>query len=156
MTGNYSWFFSFTKIENGGEVSFRDNSKEKIISIGNVDKDSSIFIENMCLIENLNHNLLSISQLCDKWYRVIFDKIKYVIENACDDKVLFVRKRCINVMHRYRLCINYDKYFFALHDDSWLWNRRLGHVSMNLISKISKKNSLVKTGFQKDRICKAC
>ncbi|KAH9743236.1 hypothetical protein KPL70_003240 [Citrus sinensis] len=37
MTGNYSWFSSFTKIENGGDVSFGDNSKGKIIRIGNVD-----------------------------------------------------------------------------------------------------------------------
>ncbi|KAH9671118.1 hypothetical protein KPL70_017229 [Citrus sinensis] len=37
MTGNYSWFSSFTKIENGGGVSFGDNSKRKIIGIGNVD-----------------------------------------------------------------------------------------------------------------------
>ncbi|KAH9670992.1 CCHC-type domain-containing protein [Citrus sinensis] len=36
MTGNYSWFSSFTKIENGGDVSFGDNSKGKIIGIGNV------------------------------------------------------------------------------------------------------------------------
>ncbi|KAH9802197.1 hypothetical protein KPL71_001280 [Citrus sinensis] len=37
MAGNYSWFSSFTKIENGGDVSFGDNSKGKIIGIGNVD-----------------------------------------------------------------------------------------------------------------------
>ncbi|KAK9217771.1 hypothetical protein WN943_006399 [Citrus x changshan-huyou] len=36
MTRNYSWFSSFTKIENGGDVSFGDNSKGKIIGIGNV------------------------------------------------------------------------------------------------------------------------
>ncbi|KAH9658404.1 hypothetical protein KPL70_023484 [Citrus sinensis] len=38
MTGNYSWFSSFTKIENGGDVSFGDNSKGKIIGIGNVEQ----------------------------------------------------------------------------------------------------------------------
>ena len=59
MIGNYSWFLSFTKIENGGEVSFRDNSKGKII--GNVNKDCYTFIENLCLVENLKHNLFSIS-----------------------------------------------------------------------------------------------
>ncbi|KAH9658467.1 CCHC-type domain-containing protein [Citrus sinensis] len=37
MIGNYSWFSSFTKIENGGDVSFGDHSKGKIIGIGNVD-----------------------------------------------------------------------------------------------------------------------
>ncbi|KAH9679144.1 Integrase catalytic domain-containing protein [Citrus sinensis] len=37
MTGNYAWFSSFTKIENGGDVSFGDNSKGKILGIRNVD-----------------------------------------------------------------------------------------------------------------------
>ena len=50
----------------------------------------------------------------------------------------------------------HDKCFSALHDDGWLWHRRLGHASMDLISKISK-NDLVKgipkIGFQKDKIC---
>ena len=68
MTGNYSWFSSFTKIENSGDVSFRDNPKGKIIGIDNIGKESSTLIENVCLVENLKHNLLSISQLCDKRY----------------------------------------------------------------------------------------
>ncbi|KAH9734288.1 Integrase catalytic domain-containing protein [Citrus sinensis] len=41
MTGNYAWFSSFTKIENGGDVSFGDNSKGKILGIGNVVDDYS-------------------------------------------------------------------------------------------------------------------
>ncbi|KAH9696893.1 hypothetical protein KPL71_023375 [Citrus sinensis] len=38
MTGNYAWFSSFTKIKNGGDISFGDNSKGKILGIGNVEK----------------------------------------------------------------------------------------------------------------------
>ena len=81
MTGNYTWFSSFTKIEISGDVSFGDNLKRK----GNVGKVSSTLIENACLVENLKQNLISISQLCDKGYKVIFDKIISVIENACDN-----------------------------------------------------------------------
>ena len=57
---------------NGGNISFGDNSKGKIIGIGNVGNVSSTLIENVYLVENLKHNLLSISQLCDKGYKVIF------------------------------------------------------------------------------------
>ncbi|KAH9684787.1 hypothetical protein KPL70_013662 [Citrus sinensis] len=97
MTGNYAWFSSFTKIENGGDVSFGDNSKGKILGIRNVGKVSSTLIENVCLVENLKHNLISISQLCDKGYKVIFDKLSCVIENSCDGKTLFVGNRCDNL-----------------------------------------------------------
>ncbi|KAH9704489.1 hypothetical protein KPL70_011489 [Citrus sinensis] len=97
MTGNYAWFSSFTKIENGGDVFFGDNSKGKILGIGNVGKVSSTLIENVCLVENLKHNLISISQLCDKGSKVIFDKFSCVIENSCDGKTLFVGNRCDNL-----------------------------------------------------------
>ena len=70
MNENYAWFSSFTKIENSGDVSFRDNSKGKILGIGNVSKVTSTLIENVCLVESLKHNLISISQLCDKGYKV--------------------------------------------------------------------------------------
>ena len=160
MTGNYSWFSSFTKIENGGDVSFGDNSKGKIIGIGNVGNVSSTLIENVCLVENLKHNLLSISQLCDKGYRVIFDESKCVIENACDGKVLFVGNRCVNVYTINIDCASTnEKCLSALHDDGWLWHRRLGHASMDLISKIVKNDlvkGLPKINFQKDRTCEAC
>ncbi|KAH9698134.1 hypothetical protein KPL71_023896 [Citrus sinensis] len=160
MTGNYSWFSSFTKIKNGGDVSFGDNSKGKIIGIGNVGNVSSTLIENVCLVENLKHNLLSISQLCDKGYRVIFDESKCVIENACDGKVLFVGNRCVNVYTINIDCASTnEKCLSALHDDGWLWHRRLGHGSMDLISKIVKNNlvkGLPKINFQKDRTCEAC
>ncbi|KAH9668295.1 hypothetical protein KPL70_021361 [Citrus sinensis] len=160
MTGNYSWFSSFTKIENGRDVSFGDNSKGKIIGIGNVGNVSSTLIENVCLVENLKHNLLSISQLCDKGYRVIFDESKCVIENACDGKVLFVGNRCVNVYTINIDCASTNKKCLsALHDDGWLWHRRLGHASMDLISKIVKNDlvkGLPKISFQKDRICEAC
>ncbi|KAH9687354.1 Integrase catalytic domain-containing protein [Citrus sinensis] len=160
MTGNYAWFSSFTKTENGGDVSFGDNSKGKILGIRNVGKVSSTLIENVCLVENLKHNLISISQLCDKGYKVIFDKFSCVIENSCDGKTLFVGNKCGNVYIIDIECAStLDNCFSTLHDDSWLWHRILGHASMDLILKISKNDlvkGLPKIGFQKDKICEAC
>ena len=128
MTGNYICFSSFTKIENGGDVSFRDNSKGNILGIGNVGKASSTLIENVCFVENLKCNLISISQLCDKGYKVVFDKTRCVIENVCDNKTSFVGNRCDNV---YTIDIE-----CASTHDGWLWHRRIGHASMDLSSKI--------------------
>ena len=56
MISDYSYFSIFTKIENGGDVLFGDNSKGKVLGVGNVG-----IIENICLVENLKHDLLSIS-----------------------------------------------------------------------------------------------
>ena len=89
--------------------------------MGDVGKDSSEFIENVCLVENMKHNLPGSSQLCDKGCRVIFYKTKCVIENACNGKVFFffVRKRCDNVYTIDIDCaLTLDKCFYALHDDT--------------------------------------
>ena len=51
---------------------FEDESKGKIIGIGNIKIDPSALIENVVLIKSLKHNLLSISQLCDKGLLICF------------------------------------------------------------------------------------
>jgi hypothetical protein len=65
MTGDKSKLSSFTP-KDEGFVTFGDNSRGKIIGVGNVDNYSSSCIENVLLVDGLKHNLVSISQLCDK------------------------------------------------------------------------------------------
>ena len=72
MTRDESKFGFLTK-KNGGYVTFGDNAKEKIIGQGNIGNDTSFLIENVLLVNGLKHNLLSISQLCDKGFIVIFE-----------------------------------------------------------------------------------
>ena len=49
--------------------------QKKIIGIGNIKIGLSPLIENVVLIDGLKHNLLSISQLCDRDFKVIFDDL---------------------------------------------------------------------------------
>lgn len=159
MTGDYTKFSSFTK-KDGGFVTFGDNAKGKIIGIGNISNGSSPIIENVLLVDNLKHNLLSISQLCDKGYRVVFETSKCLIENTCNNEIVFIgeRKENVYVIDVEKVSSD-DKCFSVLKDDAWLWHRRLGHASMKLISKISKNHivdGLPNIVFEKDKICDAC
>ena len=46
-----------------------------------------------------------------------------------------------------------------VNETSWLWHRRLAHISMHSLSKLIKKElvlGLPKLNFEKDRICDAC
>jgi len=47
----------------------------------------SLLIKNIILVDGLKHNLLSISQLCDKGFKVIFDDLACNVfdrqTNAC-------------------------------------------------------------------------
>ncbi|VFQ98024.1 unnamed protein product [Cuscuta campestris] len=65
MTGDASKFRSLEYFK-GGNVVFGDNNKGRIIGSGTVGKDNATTVENVLLVEGLKHNLLSISQLCDK------------------------------------------------------------------------------------------
>ena len=159
MTGDLSLLKNFTR-KNGGRVTFGDNTKGKILGVGDVGNGTSPLIENVFLVDNLKHNLLSISQLCDKGYRVIFESSKCLIENVCNNEVVFFGDRSENV---YTIDIEKltckNQCLSALNDDSWLWHRRLGHASMHLLSKLSKKEvvrGLPNLPFQKDKICDAC
>ena len=54
---------------------FGDNNKEKVIGTGIVGNISKPLIENILLVRGLKRNLLSISQLHDKSYKIILKKM---------------------------------------------------------------------------------
>ena len=60
-------------IKDGGKVIFGGKEKGKIIGQGKVSEDPSYSVNDVLLVEGLNYNLLSISHLCDKGLRVIFE-----------------------------------------------------------------------------------
>ena len=76
MTGDKDMLTNITYFD-GGSVTFGDNSKGYIIGKGDVNNYGTSnlpFITNFSLVENLKHNLLSISQLCDKGFQINFEK----------------------------------------------------------------------------------
>ena len=75
MTWDINNFVTLSRYHEGGTVTFRDDAKGKIIGIGNVKFDTSPLIENVVLVDGLKHNLLSVSQLCDKSFNVVFDDL---------------------------------------------------------------------------------
>ena len=76
MTGKINMLSSLQH-KNSRPVTFGDNNQCKVIAIGNVGQGKDPLIENVLLVDGLKDNLLNISQLCDKGYKVLFDK------NAC-------------------------------------------------------------------------
>ena len=87
MTGNESKFVFLTK-RKGGYVAFGDNAKWRIIGQGNIDNDTSSLVENVLLVDGLKHNLLSINQLCDKCFKVIFEASHCIIKDIQNDKTI--------------------------------------------------------------------
>ena len=64
---------------------------------GTVGTGNSTTIGNVLYVEGLKYSLLSISQLCDKGYKVNFKSNGYTISNNSSGKVLFTGKRVNNI-----------------------------------------------------------
>jgi hypothetical protein len=119
MTRDDSLFSSITKI-NSGKVIFRDNSKGKIIGVGNIGGKSSPSIEKVFLMNDLKYNLLSISQLCDKEFKIMFNHVCcLILEN---DKVLFISNIKGNVYKiKIYVCIRIKGCLIASINNSFLF-----------------------------------
>ena len=78
-------------------MTFGENSKGKIISSRKVGKNLSSCIDDVMLVEGLTYNLLSISQLCDKGHKVLFDSQACIIFESNSESVKFTGKRVNNM-----------------------------------------------------------
>ena len=89
----------FNKLDakDGGHVTFGDNAKGKIISIGEIGNPQSLSIYHVLFVDGLKHNLLSISQLCDMGNKVTFYPKNYFVSSLDEDKVIFSGERVDNV-----------------------------------------------------------
>jgi len=67
IAGDASMFINL-KMRQEGFVTYGDNNKGRILGRGDVESHDSIIIKAVLLVDGLKHNLLSISQLCDKGY----------------------------------------------------------------------------------------
>jgi len=85
--------FTSLKLKAEGHVTYGDNKRGRIIGRGNVGTEDSTTIENVLYVEGLKHSLLSISQLCDKGYKVNFETKTCTISRETSGKVLFTGKR---------------------------------------------------------------
>ncbi|KAF1870541.1 hypothetical protein Lal_00025674 [Lupinus albus] len=80
MTGDQSKFSVLTPRDKG-YVTYGDNNKGRILGVGRIGNPPSTTIEGVLYVEGLKHNLLSISQLCDKGFHVSFYPDKCIIES---------------------------------------------------------------------------
>ncbi|GJX56639.1 retrovirus-related pol polyprotein from transposon TNT 1-94 [Tanacetum coccineum] len=155
MTGNKDLFSSY-KTFDGGNVLFGSNTKSKIIGKGTI-SHNSLTINDVSHVENLSFNLLSIGQICDKKYKVLFSETGNEIIKSGITIGKGIRKNGLYIMKmgnspKDALCLT------SIDDTSTLWHRRLGHANMRLIQSLSSKElvrNLPKLNFGK-HFCDAC
>ena len=115
--------FTHISPKKSGHVTYGDNNKGRILGVGKIGTNSSSSIENVLLVEGLKHNLLSVSQLCDRDYLVSFDSHKCVIENELDKNIKHIGYRTNNVyMIDLNQKPNHNQCFLSKNGDPWLWH----------------------------------
>ncbi|EOY17397.1 Uncharacterized protein TCM_036559 [Theobroma cacao] len=80
-----------------GSVSFGDDSKGVIQGSETIGNTSQTQIRHVLYVKGLKHNLLSISQLCDRGFRVCFDSHGCQVINVNINKVAFIGKKIKNM-----------------------------------------------------------
>ena len=87
MTGDRSLFKVFQS-KKGGIVTFGDGSKSQIKGKGIISLPGLPDITNVLYVEGLRVNLLSISQICDQDFMVLFSKGKCLVLDEFGKKLI--------------------------------------------------------------------
>jgi hypothetical protein len=78
----------------GGNVAFGDDSSAKILGKGIVELGSKDVKEkNVLLVEDLKHNLLSVSKMCDQGYTLTFDSRRCKIKKEDSGRLVATATR---------------------------------------------------------------
>jgi hypothetical protein len=76
MTCDKDKFLTLRK-ERDGSVSFRNDDSTKIIGKGTIKiGNKNTKVENVILVEDMKHNIISVIQMCDQGHKVTFDSQK--------------------------------------------------------------------------------
>ena len=141
MTGDKEKFIKLQHYE-GGSVKFGNDDGAKICGKGVVQlMANKIRSEEVLYVSGLRHNLLSVSQICDKGHEVVFTKNGFAIKKSSNGKTIATGSRTAGNL--YTLSDGAEKTcLMSRTEESWLWHKRLGHLSFNNMLKICKSKAV--------------
>jgi hypothetical protein len=160
MTGEKRMFSSYEKNKDPQRaITFGDGNQGLVKGLGKIALSPNHSISNVFLVDSLDYNLLSVSQLCKMGYNCLFTDVGVIVFRRSDDLVAFKGvlegQLYLDDFNKAEL----DTCLIAKTNMGWLWHRRLAHVGMNNLHKLLKGEhilGLTNGHFEKDRICSAC
>jgi hypothetical protein len=162
MTGEKRMFSSYEKNEDPQRaITFGDGNQGLVKCLSKIAISPDHSISNVFLVDSLDYNLLSVSQLCKIGYNCLFNDTSVTVFRRSDDSVAFK-----GVLDGQLYLVDFndnkaelDTYLIAKTNMGWLWHHRLAHVGKKNLHKLLKGEhilGLTNVHFEKDRICSAC
>jgi hypothetical protein len=119
-------------------VTFGDDKKSKVLGTGVIKVNDCFILNDVTLVDRLRYNLLTVSQICDADLSVFFRNSDSHVPDSSGKRVCglsHIKKvfqadfssaqpslRCLILQFSFEL---------------WKWHRRLGHLSFNLLCRLS-------------------
>ena len=132
MTRDKSKFITLNCYDRNG-VRFGNDAPCFIKGKGSI-KLQKIFFHNSYCVEGLDYNLLSVSQLNNSGGKVEFEN---KIAKIYDASGKIIGKGDQTMSNLFYLDIDDVTCFVAKFDDTWIWHKRLCHVNLDNLIKIS-------------------
>jgi hypothetical protein len=162
MTGEKRMFSSNEKNDDPQRaITFGDGNQGLVKGLGKIAISPDRSISNVFLVDSLDYNLLSVSQLCKMGYNCLFTDIGVTVFRRSDDSIAF-KEVLDGQLYLFDFNDNQaelDTCLIAKTNRGWLWHRRLAHVGMKNLHKLLKGEhilGLTNVHFEKDKICSAC
>jgi hypothetical protein len=162
MTGEKMMFSSYEKnYDPQRAITFGDGNQGLVIGLSKIAISPDHSISNVFLVDSLNYNLLTVSQLCKMGYNYLFTDIGVTVFRRSVDSIAFK-----GVLDGQLYLVDFndnnaelDTCLIAKTNMDWLWHRRLAHVGMKNLHRLLKGEhilGLTNVHFEKDKICSAC
>jgi hypothetical protein len=162
MTGEKRMFSSHEKNNDPQRaITFGEGNQGLVKGLGKIDISPYHSISNVFLVDSLDYNLLSVSQLCKMGYNCLFTDVGVTVFRRSDDSVAFkgVLDGQLYLVDFNDNNVELDTCLIAKTNMGWLWRRRCAHVGMKNLYKLLKGEhilGLTNVHFEKDKICSAC
>jgi hypothetical protein len=157
MTRNKKWFSSLTPLSHKEYVTFEDDKKGKVLGTDVIKVNNCFTLNDVALVDKLRYNLLSVSQLCDADLSVLFHKSDLHVLDSSGKRVCVI-SRIGNVFQADFSSAQSSLRCLILQPSSklWKWHRRLGHLSFDLLCRLSGLcllRGLPLLKFESDLVC---
>jgi hypothetical protein len=157
MTRKKKWFSSLTPLSYKEYVTFRNDKKGKVLGTSVIKVNDCFTLNDVALVDRLQYNQLFVSQLCDADLSVLFHKSDSHVLDSFGKRVYGI-SRIGNVFQvdfssaqSFLRCLISQSSF-----ELWKWHRRLGHMSFDLLCRLSGLGllrGLPLLKFESDLVC---